>query len=73
MPPEVEHAERRPRQRHRTDWMALLSGLLFIAIGIAVMSGEATDAVVLFPILVVGLGFAGVVAIIARVIRGPER
>lgn len=50
--------------------MALLSGLLFIVLGILLMAGALTDWVVLLPLVVVGLGFAGLVAIIARVVRG---
>lgn len=59
----------RPRRVHRTDWMALLSGVLFIVLGILVVTGSITDALVLLPITVVGLGFAGLVAILAKVIR----
>ncbi|SEM08240.1 hypothetical protein [Nonomuraea pusilla] len=66
MPREVD----RPRSLHRTDWMALLSGLLFVVLGILVLTGELNDSVTLGALVVVGLGFAGVVAIIARVVRG---
>lgn len=59
-----------PRRVHRTDWMALLSGLLFVVLGILLMTGAITDWLVLIPLVVVGLGFAGLVAIIARVARG---
>lgn len=58
-----------PRQRHRTDWMALLSGLLFIAMGVAFMSGELNDSLVSVPLLLSGLGLAGFVAVIAKVFR----
>ncbi|SDH50379.1 hypothetical protein SAMN05421505_11728 [Sinosporangium album] len=64
---------RERRMRHRTDWMALLSGLLFISMGVAYITGSATDAYQMVPVLVAGLGFAGLVAIIARVVRGPDR
>ncbi|HLU75745.1 MAG TPA: hypothetical protein VKZ82_26455 [Nonomuraea sp.] len=60
----------RPRQLHRTDWMALLSGILFIVLGILIMTRSITDPLVLLPVLVTGLGFAGLMAIIARVFRG---
>jgi hypothetical protein len=64
--PEIE----RPRRSHRTDWMALLSGLLFIAMGLAFASGSLTDPIDALLFLLAGLGVAGFVAIIARVIRG---
>ncbi|MEW9546851.1 hypothetical protein [Nonomuraea sp. NPDC050783] len=60
----------RPRRVHRTDWMALLSGLLFIALGIMVVIRGITDALVLIGLLMLGLAFAGLVAIVARVVRG---
>ncbi|MFD1931448.1 MULTISPECIES: hypothetical protein [Nonomuraea] len=60
-----------PRQRllHRTDWMALLSGILFLVIGILLVTGVITDFVLLLSLLFGGLGLAGVVAIVARSIR----
>ncbi|MCF6472188.1 hypothetical protein FAF44_27900 [Nonomuraea sp. MG754425] len=66
MPREVE----RPRRLHRTDWMALLSGVLFVVLGILVVTRSITDPLVLVPVMVVGLAFAGLVAIIARMARG---
>lgn len=54
---------------HRTDWMALLSGMLFIAVGIIFISRPAVDSLVMLPIILCGLGFAGLVAILARAIR----
>ncbi|GAA4528154.1 MULTISPECIES: hypothetical protein [Nonomuraea] len=66
MPRDVD----RPRRLHRTDWMALLSGTLFVVLGILIMTRSITDPLVLLPVLVTGLGFAGLVAILARVIRG---
>ncbi|MEV0581677.1 hypothetical protein [Nonomuraea sp. NPDC050310] len=62
--------EERPRRVHRTDWMALLSGLLFIVLGILVVTGELRDWIVLTAVTVGGLGIAGVVAVIARLVRG---
>ncbi|MFI9589552.1 hypothetical protein [Nonomuraea sp. NPDC052265] len=62
--------EQRVRRLHRTDWMALLSGTLFVVLGILVVTRELRDALVLIGVTVVGLAFAGVVAIIARVVRG---
>ncbi|GGO74249.1 hypothetical protein [Nonomuraea cavernae] len=66
MRPDVD----RPRRLHRTDWMALLSGVLFVVLGILIMTRAITDPLVLVSLLVVGLGFAGLVAIVARVLRG---
>ncbi|MEU8316849.1 hypothetical protein AB0C33_00655 [Nonomuraea sp. NPDC048881] len=60
----------RVRRLHRTDWMALLSGTLFVVLGILVVTRVLTDALLLVGLTVVGLAFAGVVAIIARVVRG---
>ncbi|MFI7113575.1 hypothetical protein ACIBK9_45175 [Nonomuraea sp. NPDC050227] len=60
----------RVRRVHRTDWMALLSGTLFVVLGILVVTRVLTDALILVGLTVVGLAFAGVVAIIARVVRG---
>ncbi|GGT24076.1 hypothetical protein ACIBIZ_00670 [Nonomuraea spiralis] len=60
----------RVRRLHRTDWMALLSGTLFVVLGILVVTRGITDALVLIGLTVVGLAFAGMVAIIARAIRG---
>ncbi|MCG5217262.1 hypothetical protein [Streptosporangium sp. KLBMP 9127] len=65
MPHEIE----RPRRTHRTDWMALLSGLLFVAMGVAFVSGDLTDPVDALLVLLAGLGVAGFVAVIARVVR----
>ncbi|MEU6777856.1 hypothetical protein ABZ912_01545 [Nonomuraea angiospora] len=55
---------------HRTDWMALLSGVLFVVLGILIVTRAITDPLVLIGVLVLGLAFAGLVAIIARVVRG---
>ncbi|MER6003060.1 hypothetical protein ACIHFD_39645 [Nonomuraea sp. NPDC051941] len=66
MPRDVE----RPRRLHRTDWMALLSGVLFVVLGILIVTRAITDPLVLIGVLVLGLAFAGLVAIIARVVRG---
>ncbi|MEV4011238.1 hypothetical protein AB0J35_12105 [Nonomuraea angiospora] len=66
MPREVD----KPRRLHRTDWMALLSGVLFVVLGILIVTRAITDPLVLIGVLVLGLAFAGLVAIIARVVRG---
>lgn len=59
----------RPRRVHRTDWMALLSGLLFIGIGIRYLAGPVPDPVVMAPVLIGGLGFAAFVAILVKILR----
>ncbi|MCT9928689.1 hypothetical protein N5079_00495 [Planotetraspora sp. A-T 1434] len=59
----------RPRQAHRTNWMALLCGLLFVGIGVRYLTGPPPDAVIMAPVLVGGLGFAAFVAIIAKALR----
>ncbi|MBN6057030.1 hypothetical protein JYK22_34215 [Nonomuraea sp. RK-328] len=58
------------RSTHRTDWMALLSGMLFVALGALVLSGAMKDPLALVGLVVVGLGLSGLVAVIARVARG---
>jgi uncharacterized membrane protein HdeD (DUF308 family) len=65
VPREVE----RPRRLHRTDWMALLSGVLFVVLGILVVTRAITDWLVLAGVMMLGLAFAGLVAIIARAVR----
>ena len=50
--------------------MALLSGALFVVLGILLTAGSIKDPLVLLSLLVIGLGFAGIVAIVARVVRG---
>ncbi|TDD06442.1 hypothetical protein E1292_15145 [Nonomuraea deserti] len=60
----------RPRRVHRTDWMALLSGVLFVVLGILVVTRAITDWLVLWGVMVLGLAFAGLVAIIAKGLRG---
>ncbi|TMR98097.1 hypothetical protein EJK15_14865 [Nonomuraea basaltis] len=60
----------RPRSLHRTDWMALLSGALFVVLGILIVTRAITDPLVLIGVTVLGLAFAGLVAIIARAVRG---
>jgi hypothetical protein len=59
----------RPRRVHRTDWMALLCGLLFIGMGVRYLTGEAPTPVIMAPLLVGGLGFAAFVAIMAKAFR----
>jgi uncharacterized membrane protein HdeD (DUF308 family) len=65
--PEVDRTNR--GRLHRTDWMAMLSGLLFIAVGIVFISQPTVESLVMLPIILCGLGFAGLVAILVRAIR----
>lgn len=67
--PAADEPRRKARLRHGTDWLALLSGLLFIGIGIQYLDLHRPDPLVIVPILLVGLGFAGFVAIIAKAVR----
>ncbi|MEU9890204.1 hypothetical protein [Sphaerisporangium sp. NPDC051011] len=55
--------------RHKTDWLSLLCGLLFVGVGIRYLSGPPPDMLLMALILLVGLGFAGFVAIIAKAVR----
>lgn len=55
--------------RHRTDWMALLSGLLFIGAGAVFIGMPNVEPVIMLPVVLVGLGVAGMIAILARAIR----
>ncbi|GAA3841652.1 hypothetical protein GCM10022226_75160 [Sphaerisporangium flaviroseum] len=55
--------------RHKTDWLSLLAGLLFIGIGIRYLTAPRPDALLMALILVFGLGFAGLIGIIAKTVR----
>lgn len=56
-------AERERRSPwHRTDWLALLGGLLFIGIGIRFIAGPPPDPLTMLAVLLVGLAFVGLVA-----------
>ena len=68
-PSAADAPRRKARLRHGTDWLALFSGLLFIGIGIRFLGPHRPDPLVIMPILLVGLGFAGFVAIIAKAVR----
>lgn len=64
-----ESRPERPSRVHRTNWMCLLCGLLFIGMGIRYLTGPDPDAVIMAPVLVGGLGFAAFVAILTKAIR----
>ncbi|SFI12665.1 hypothetical protein SAMN05216275_101267 [Streptosporangium canum] len=68
MRPEVDRTTERGRL-HRTDWMALLSGVLFIAVGTVLISRPDIEPVIMIPVVLCGLGFAGLVAILVRAVR----
>ncbi|MCW2877006.1 MAG: hypothetical protein JWQ95_1106 [Sphaerisporangium sp.] len=55
--------------RHRTDWLSLLSGLLFVGIGIRYLTPPAPDTLIMALILLFGLGLAGFIGIIAKAVR----
>ncbi|WP_433251790.1 hypothetical protein ACQPYK_06640 [Streptosporangium sp. CA-135522] len=67
MRPEIDRTGR--GRWHRTDWMALLSGMLFIAVGIVFISRPSIEPMVMIPVVLGGLGFAGLVAILVRAVR----
>ncbi|GAA4226205.1 uncharacterized membrane protein HdeD (DUF308 family) [Streptosporangium album] len=67
MRPEVERTG--PGRWHRTDWMALLSGMLFVGTGIMFIVDPTVEPLIMIPILLGGLGFAGLIAILTRAIR----
>ncbi|GIH75726.1 hypothetical protein [Planobispora longispora] len=54
---------------HRTDWMALLSGALFITAGVLFIAAPELGPLVMLPLVVGGLAGAGFVAIVIRAIR----
>jgi uncharacterized membrane protein HdeD (DUF308 family) len=54
---------------HRTDWMALLSGVLFVTVGILFITVPDLGPVIMLPVVLGGLAFAGFITIIARSIR----
>jgi hypothetical protein len=49
--------------------MALLSGVLFIAVGTVLISRPDIEPVIMIPVVLCGLGFAGLVAILVRAVR----
>ncbi|MFC4057861.1 hypothetical protein ACFOWE_06120 [Planomonospora corallina] len=73
MRPEVRPDARSDRERlsrwHRTDWMALLSGVLFVTVGILYLSVPDLPADVMLPVVLGGLACAGFVAVLSRAIR----
>jgi len=70
--PDDPDGERRSL-RHRTDWLSLLGGLLFIGMGIRFIAGPPIDPVTMLAVLLTGLAFAGLVAVIVTAARGSRR
>lgn len=64
-----ERAPEKPRQRHRTDWFALLGGLLFVGIGIRFIAGPRPEPLIMLGVLLVGLAVAGLVALTVKAVR----
>ena len=67
--PKVRKPREPAKQRHPTDWLALLCGLLFIGFGIRYLTSPFPDPLIMVPILLAGLGFAGFIGILAKAIR----
>ncbi|MFC6080695.1 hypothetical protein [Sphaerisporangium aureirubrum] len=67
--PDGAPVKKERRYWHRTDWLSLFSGLLFVGIGVRYLVEPAPDALTMLLSLVFGLGFAGFFAVIARVSR----
>ncbi|GAA3136278.1 hypothetical protein GCM10010466_28840 [Planomonospora alba] len=67
--PEARSEQDRPSRWHRTDWMALLSGLLFVTVGILYLSVPDLHPGVMLPVVLGGLACAGLIAVLSRAIR----
>ncbi|MET8142870.1 hypothetical protein ABZU32_21410 [Sphaerisporangium sp. NPDC005288] len=55
--------------RHRTDWLSLLAGLLFVGVGIRFVIAPVPDVMVMAPIVIFGLGLAGFVGVLSKAFR----
>ena len=64
-------------QRHDRDDTSLVAGLLFLALGAAYLldavTGISIDARWVLPVLLIGLGLAGLAASLPRALRSPEQ
>ena len=60
-------------KRHETDWTSLIAGITFCAIAIAYLGSEITDRTLelrwVVPILLIGLGVAGLAGTLVRARR----
>jgi hypothetical protein len=62
-------------KRHEPDWTSLIAGLTFCGIAIAYIGSELTNRTLelrwIAPILLIGLGLAGLAGTVFRARRGP--
>lgn len=62
--------------RHDLDVFSLITGAIFVAVGMTCLAAALTDtyarATVLAPLMLLGIGVAGLAAS-ARCLRGPRR
>jgi hypothetical protein len=60
-------------RRHETDWTSLIAGVTFCAIALAYLGGEVTHRSLelrwVLPILLIGLGIAGLAGTLVRARR----
>lgn len=60
-------------KRHETDWTSLIAGLTFCVIAVAYLGGEITGRSLelrwVVPLLLIGLGAAGVAGTVVRAVR----
>ena len=60
-------------KRHDTDWTSLIAGLTFCVIAVAYLSGEVSGRLLeprwVIPLLLIGLGAAGVAGTVVRARR----
>jgi multisubunit Na+/H+ antiporter MnhE subunit len=64
-------------RRHDPDWTSFIAGLTFCVIALAYIGGEVTNRSLqlrwVAPILLIGLGLAGLAGTVVRVRRTPPR
>lgn len=60
-------------KRHDTDWTSLIAGLTFCVIAVAYLGGEISGRSLelrwVVPLLLIGLGAAGVAGTVVRAVR----
>ncbi len=56
-------------RRHRTDWLSLLAGLLFIGVGVRYVAGPGPAPEAMIPVLIIGLGLAGFIGVLTKAFR----
>lgn len=61
-------------KRHEPDWTSFIAGLTFCGIALAYLGGELTDRSLelrwVVPLLLIGLGLAGLAGTVVRARRG---